>query len=266
MNGYASGPDPDTRKYFGKYPGLVLDPGPGEDQVHRGRILVEVPGILEEDPDDETRQRAIQVIAKPCLPSGFFHMPQKEDPVWVEFAAGSVDEPLWSGVWHPEEGAPENSEDAAPTEHDAVLRTASGHVLEMSDEKGNGRIVLRDGVSGGSITMDGDGILIEDGNGNTITLDSGGITLEAGSSSIELTASGITVSSGAHRLEIDSAGGTTLTDALGASSAAIVLAPVLSWLASHQHLGNMGAPTPVFPSDLATIMVHDQVGTGKSAL
>ncbi len=189
----------DTRKYYGKYAGVVLENGPPEGADHRGEVLVEVPGILEEDPSG-SGERPIQVIAKPCLPPGFFYVPEPDDHVWVEFAAGEIDSPLWSGVWYPDGWPPQTADDEAPTEFQKVIRTAAGHVVVLDDTEGSEQVVLLDGVNDNRITCDQDGIVLEDANGNTITMDADGIELaDANGNSLTMDSNGVILAASSGR-------------------------------------------------------------------
>lgn len=92
-------------RYFGKYRGLVTD---NQDPQKRGRLEVRVPAIFTDQP----------VWALPCVPmanpdgSGFFSIPDIEANVWVEFEAGNLDFPIWSGCFWPEDAI--DSADAVP--------------------------------------------------------------------------------------------------------------------------------------------------------
>jgi hypothetical protein len=89
------------RQYFGKYAGRVLphDELP-DDAAKRGEIRVMVPGLLEEDP--QGKPRPLEVTAKPCFPPGFFFIPEPGDRVYLEFVAGEIDFPIWTGIWYPD--------------------------------------------------------------------------------------------------------------------------------------------------------------------
>ncbi|MFN3389085.1 MAG: phage baseplate assembly protein V [Allosphingosinicella sp.] len=84
-----------NRRYFGKYRGLVSN---NSDDQKRGRLQVTVPAIFNTQP----------VWALPCVPSaspdgsGFFSMPDVGANVWVEFEAGNLDFPIWSGCFWPD--------------------------------------------------------------------------------------------------------------------------------------------------------------------
>lgn len=167
------GPDGVTR-YHGKYPAIVVDNEPDGDEVHRGELLVAVPAILEDAPSEAARdagelgietsanasRQPIRVLAKPCFAPGAFFLPEPGHAVWVEFAAGDVNEPIWSGVWLPKGGTPAASDDTTPTAAQRIIRTTSGHVVEFDDRDGQERIVVR-GHSGSTVVLDGEGVRVD---------------------------------------------------------------------------------------------------------
>ena len=172
-NPFSSTGTPPVQKYYGKYPGLVLGNTVPEEEDdygdHRGELLVEIPGILEETPDGEGQQ-PIQVWAKPCFHSGHFYIPEEQTQVWVEFAAGDINSPLWTGVWYPQDAAPATTDDEAPTEFQKIIRTASGHVVQLDDTEDEQKIVIKH-MQGSIIQIDKDGhITIEHTDGFKIEL------------------------------------------------------------------------------------------------
>lgn len=239
----------EVSKHFGKYPGLVLENGPPEGAKHRGEILVQLSGLLEEDPADPTgaTQRQMEVLAKPCLPPGFFFVPEPGDRVWVEFAAGVIDEPLWSGVWYPSDQSPKTPDGDAPTEFQKVIRTKKEHVVLLDNTDGKERVVVLDGKNKNRITCDSKGMILEDANGNKVTLGPNGIELaDKNKNTLTMSSSGIVLeSAGKKKVEVGSTA-VKVSDGVGGTQP-VALAPLLDWLASHQHVGNMGAPTPVLP-------------------
>jgi hypothetical protein len=116
-------------KYYGKYAGFVAEKV--ESDVH-GAIMVEIPGFT---------QAGVPVRARPCLPYAHFYMPHAGTRVWIEFEGGHTDYPLWVGVWYPENTAPEEAR-AKPDFH-RVIQTPAGHTVELSDEEGAEKIVVR---------------------------------------------------------------------------------------------------------------------------
>jgi len=222
-------------KYYGKYPGFVVDRAPATDAGHhRGELIVRVPGVLEED--GSGGQQPLQARAAPAFMPGLFWIPEVGDSVWVEFAAGEIEHPIWTGVWYANDGTPATVDGGRPTEEQKVLRTTSGKVIQLDDTGGSEQLVLAD-----------------EANQSRIVMDVNGIKLEAGACSIELAGSTLRLTNGAHTLEL-SASATTL-DYSGTGAQALVLAPLIDWLQTHQHVGNMGAPTPPFPADLVQLLI-----------
>jgi hypothetical protein len=191
-----------SESYFGKYAGIVVDNGPPQSGPHRGELLVRVPGLLEEDPSGKGN-RPLEVTAAPSFLPGFFFVPDKGAQVWVEFVAGDINFPIWTGVWYPASAVP-SALAGAPTEQNKLIRTAAGHVIELDDTKGSEQITVKHGTSGFAVILDGKGITVDDGSGN---------------------------------------------------GQPIVLAQLLSWLKNHQHIGNLGAPTPLNPADAAALSI-----------
>ncbi len=173
-----------------------------------------MPGILEETPDGNGQQ-PIRVLAKPCLPPWFFFIPEKDTQVWVEFAAGDINSPIWSGVWYPPKATPRDVDGNAPTKAKKIIRTAAGHIVQFDD---NGSIFIQDN-NGNVITLDANGILIKDCNGNQLVMDKDGVKITNGAGALKL----------------------------------VLLEPLLTWLQGHQHIGNMGSPTPPFPADIVDL-------------
>lgn len=154
----------DTKQYFGKYSGEVLpfDADLPDESALRGDIRVRVPGILEEDATGQPQPLA--VVAKPSFLPGFFYIPEPGDKVWVEFVAGDIDHPIWTGVWYPDDASPETVAGERPTRFQKVIRTASGHVVQLDDTEGDESVSLLH-KGGAEIKVDKEGsILIKNQN------------------------------------------------------------------------------------------------------
>lgn len=155
-----------AERLYGKYPGIVLDNTAQEDQAHRGELLVEIHGILEEDSSGQG-QRPLQAIAKPCFTNGFFFIPEIDTHIWIEFAAGEISQPIWTGVWYPNDKAPLSVDDESPSEFQKIIRTASGHLLQIDDTEGEEQIFLKH-MSGTQLSIDPDGhVYIQHADGAT---------------------------------------------------------------------------------------------------
>lgn len=223
----------EAQTHFGKYPGLVLNNSVPDDVsdygAHRGELLVQVSGILEESPGG-AGQRPVEVWAKPSFISGFFFVPEIGSQVWVEFVAGDISAPIWTGVWYPKDAAPDRVEGEKPTEFQKVIRTASGHVMELDDD--GSKILILD-ANGNQFTVDEDGITIVDKTDNEIVMDGDGVkVVDKSGNEIVMASSGVTITSTAIKLGSDS------------SNEPLVLGNKWFELFNmHMHIGNMGAPT-----------------------
>lgn len=138
-------------RHFGKYRGEVVD---NDDPDDLGRIKAKVPRLAH---DEELGW------AMPAFPyggqaeQGFYFVPDVGASVWIEFEAGDLSYPIWSGTWYGDGELPEGADFSKK-----VLKTKSGH-----------KIILDDG--------DQPTIEITDSNGNTITMEQSTITVDAGS-------------------------------------------------------------------------------------
>jgi hypothetical protein len=143
-------------RFFGKYEGVVASV---DDPLEIGRLRAKVPAVLGEE--QETGW------ALPCAPfgggkdRGLLFLPQPGDTIWIEFAAGDITRPIWSGAFW---GAPES----AGQQDD--LGSETGTEVPTSDGKpaGPGHLVLRTGA-GHRIVFDDDGQLVIIANGNDKT-------------------------------------------------------------------------------------------------
>lgn len=202
------------RRYLGKYAGLVTDNDPPPSGDHRGEVTVKVPGILEETSDGAGHQ-PIEVLAAPAFLPGFFFVPEVNDPVWVEFVAGDINCPIWTGVWYPQDATPHTFDDKAPTRTQRVIRTRSGHVVQLDDTSGGEQLVITDLTNKNTITFDSSGAAVTSataialtykppsGPETSVTIDSNGVTISCGGqASVSITAQTMTLKGSAATLSI----------------------------------------------------------------
>lgn len=116
----------DTNRVYGKHQGTVMN---NLDPNNLGRLQAFVPGVLGDVPTG---------WAKPCVPyggptSGFFSVPPIGAGVWIEFEAGNVSLPIWTGCYWGEGELPLNppGETAQPTTR--IWRTETGLTVVMDD-------------------------------------------------------------------------------------------------------------------------------------
>ena len=132
------------RKYYGKHKGIARDV---DDPEGMGRIRALVPSIL---------QAELTGWALPCAPftgpdAGFFAIPQVDAPVWIEFEAGDLDQPIWSGGWWSRGAAPRPEEGQAGRQATKVLKTDSGLNVALDDDSET--VVISDGSGGNKVTI-----------------------------------------------------------------------------------------------------------------
>ncbi|HME37166.1 MAG TPA: phage baseplate assembly protein V [Candidatus Sulfotelmatobacter sp.] len=149
-------------RFYGKYRGTVTEVDPATM-----RIKAKVPSVYGETESG---------WALPCVPYagdsvGFAFLPEVDSAVWIEFEAGNVSFPVWTGGFWLSQQAPS---DAAP----AVKVIVTKQLKLLFDD-------------------DQDSITLQDSNGNSVTLDSSGITLTRGSQTVQVSDSEVNINSGA---------------------------------------------------------------------
>jgi len=142
-------------RYYGKHRGIVTD---NNDPKNLGRIKARVPEVLG---DVETG------FALPCAPyagdeSGIFVVPPPGAGVWIEFEAGDVSRPIWTGCWWGDGQLPKDSQGAAATPSLKIIRSEQGlmvamndnnQTITMSDENGNNMLEIK--VQQGTVKIKG---------------------------------------------------------------------------------------------------------------
>ncbi|MCF6407762.1 phage baseplate assembly protein V [Chitinophaga filiformis] len=141
-------------RHFGKYRGIVVD---NTDPTNRGRLKVQVPSVLKD----------LSVWAMPCLPYagknvGVFMVPEPGAGVWVEFEAGDLSYPIWTGGFWADDEVPKNEKGAEATPSLRIIRSEKGllisfnddaQVLTLSDEDGSNIMTIE--VQEGKIKIKG---------------------------------------------------------------------------------------------------------------
>jgi hypothetical protein len=152
-------------QFYGKYEGTVEQ---NFDPLGKGRLLVKVAAVFRDG----------KVWAQPCVPYagpdvGFFMMPPTDAHVWVEFAGGDPNRPIWSGCfWGDGESPPVSVSPLAAKKK--MLKTDTC-TLTLDDTPSIG------------------GITIETKDGKKITMDALQIEITDGKWSIKLTPKSVTI-------------------------------------------------------------------------
>jgi len=153
-------------RYFGKYRGIVQNV---DDRDNLGRIRATVPEVYGEDMESPW--------ALPCVPfagdsHGIVLLPEVGDGVWIEFEAGDISMPIWTGFWWGNGEMPDPGGTQA-----RVLVTTSGHKLILDDQA--------------------DEVKLLHSGGSELVMTSNNITLKIGSTQIVLSSSGVNINNGA---------------------------------------------------------------------
>jgi hypothetical protein len=115
-----------TDRFYGKYRGTVLL---NVDPLGQGRLKAMVPEVLGEIPSG---------WALPSAPyagtnAGFFAIPPIGAGVWIEFEAGDVSRPIWSGAWWGSAEAPLDEKGVPPQQTTKILRSDFGLLVKLDD-------------------------------------------------------------------------------------------------------------------------------------
>jgi hypothetical protein len=133
-----------SNRVYGKYQGTVMN---NLDPQSLGRLQAFVPAILGEIPTG---------WAKPCVPyagfaSGFFSVPPIGAGVWIEFEAGDVSQPIWTGCYWGAAELPMKPPGAPSQPTTRIWRTETGLTVVMDDLAQT--ITLTDGVTLNSVEV-----------------------------------------------------------------------------------------------------------------
>ncbi|MFF2190736.1 phage baseplate assembly protein V [Streptomyces sp. NPDC058155] len=164
-------------RFLGKFRGRVVS---NDDPLHIGRITVEVPDVLGDEPS---------TWALPCLPftgpeSGQFVVPPPGAGVWVEFEQGDPSFPVWTGCWY---GAADELPPDARRELQAnsvnkpvVVQTPRAHKLVMNDTPGAEQGILLQAQGGAYIRITKEAVVIATGAGAEVVLRGREVTINEG--------------------------------------------------------------------------------------
>lgn len=176
MSAPASSPGDKPVRYYGKYQGTVIN---NIDPLMTGRVMVQVPDVLGETPGS---------WALPCVPAagiqaGMFIVPPMASQVWVEFAQGDPDYPIWTGgFWGTVGQIPvlATAPPPIPGGQNILVQTTGQSTLLLSDSAptpATGGIMLKSGAS--MIIVNATGIYITNGAAS-ITLVGPAVTVNLG--------------------------------------------------------------------------------------
>jgi uncharacterized protein involved in type VI secretion and phage assembly len=131
-------------RHYGKYRGTVSD---NADPKSIARIKAKVPEVL----GDEESGWALPALPYAGDNMGLHLVPAAGAGVWIEFEAGDLARPIWSGCWWPEQTLPKNEQSADATPKLKILRSEEGLIIALDDDAKT--ITLSDQSAGNLLTI-----------------------------------------------------------------------------------------------------------------
>lgn len=158
-----------AKPWFGKYRGTVAD---NLDPLGLCRITAQVPAVKE----------AYLSWALPCTPFagpevGFYAVPPIGANVWIEFEAGNLNYPIWTGGFWTQDASPSSTQPLTPS---TKLLKTNGVSIALSDVPGDGGL----SIQCTSPVVD---------TPISLTLDSNGLTFACGNTKAQLSPELITL-------------------------------------------------------------------------
>ncbi len=182
-------------RIYGVVVGVVTN---NQDPEELGRVKVKFPWLSDADESDWAR------IATPMAGNdkGIYFLPEVDDEVLVVFEHGDVRFPYIIGaLWNGQAPPPVKNDNGKNNLR--VIKSRSGHLIQLNDEEGKGTIEIKDKDNKNSIVVD------IAANSIAITAD-GDITLAAAQGKITLTAQNIELQSSADT-KVEASAGMDLT-------------------------------------------------------
>jgi hypothetical protein len=114
-------------RHYGKHRGIVTD---NEDPKKIGRLKANVPEVL----FGEDTGWALPALPYAGDNMGLYLIPPVGAGVWIEFEAGDVSRPIWTGCWWSEGKPPKSDQgdEAVPTLK--ILRSEEGLIVALDDK------------------------------------------------------------------------------------------------------------------------------------
>lgn len=131
-------------RFYGKYRGVVSDVA---DPENLGRIKAKVPEVL----GDLDSPWALPSIPYAGEDTGFYAVPPAGAGVWMEFEAGDVSRPIWSGCWWGKGNLPKNEKGADTKPALKIWKSEKGLLVALDDA--GKTITLSDGAGNNLVTL-----------------------------------------------------------------------------------------------------------------
>lgn len=166
-------------RHFGKYRAVVRDVADPEGLC---RIRAQVPAVY----GDQDSPWALPSLPFAGDRHGLVLLPEAGDGVWIEFEAGDISRPIWTGCWFGSGQRP-----APEGEKVRVLATSAGHSVVIDEDANEIKVVHPGGAE--------------------LRLANDEISLSIGSCSLTITATEINLNNG--MVKVTTAGASLVNDA-----------------------------------------------------
>jgi uncharacterized protein involved in type VI secretion and phage assembly len=162
-----------TEHHYGKYRGTVTD---NADPENLGRLKANVPEALH----DVESGWALPAAPYAGNGIGIFAVPPAGSGVWIEFEAGDLSRPIWSGCWWAGDQLPKNETGTAATPPVKIIRTEKGLMVAFDDDAQT--ITVSDTDGSNLVTIDAQGGKVTVKGKSKVVVDAPKIELVDGSS------------------------------------------------------------------------------------
>jgi uncharacterized protein involved in type VI secretion and phage assembly len=191
---------PQTQRITGVVIGVVTN---NKDEEKLGRVKVRYPWLGKEDESNWAR------VAAPMAGKerGIYFLPEVEDEVLVAFEHGDMRFPVVIGsLWNGKDAPPETNENG--DNNVRVIKSRSGHIIRLNDEKDKEKIEIIDKSEKNSIVFDtaNNTITITTEKDITLSASKGKITLDA--KELEIKSSGAATIKSGGEMNVEASGST----------------------------------------------------------
>jgi len=160
-------------RHYGKFRALVTD---NQDPNNLGRLRAKVPEVL----GSVDTGWALPVAPYSADGEGLYSIPPTGAGVWIEFEAGDVSRPVWSGAWWADNQLPKDESGTAATPSLKIWRSQKGLLVALDDDAQT--ITLSDSAGSNLIKIKAQGSEIRIQAGVKVIVDAPQIDLVDGAS------------------------------------------------------------------------------------
>jgi uncharacterized protein involved in type VI secretion and phage assembly len=193
---------PQTQRITGVVIGVVTN---NKDEEKLGRVKVRYPWLGKDDESNWARVAAPMAGEK----RGAYFLPEVDDEVLVAFEHGDMRFPVVIGsLWNGKDAPPETNENGE--NNIRVIKSRSGHIIRLNDEKDKEKIEIIDKSEKNSIVFDTakNTITITTDKDITLSASNGKITLDA--KEIEIKSSGDATVKAGGKMNVEATGEMTI--------------------------------------------------------